>query len=211
MEIEQKVAYEKPLSDGVKRIFDFLVSLLALIALSPLFLMMMILIKIGSKGPVFFKQTRVGKDEKTFQIYKFRTMIVDAEKVGTQITVGKDPRITKIGHFLRKTKLDELPQILNVLKGEMSFVGPRPEVPKYTKLYSEKQKLVFLVRPGITDYASIKYRDENEILGSVNNPEKVYIEEIMPDKLHLNMQYIHNRSLVEDLKIIFLTLIKIVS
>lgn len=209
MELEQNEIYHKPMSDAIKRFFDMFVSLIAIIVLSPFFILIALLIKIGSNGPVLFKQTRIGRNELPFEIYKFRTMVVDAEKLGTQITIGKDPRITKIGHFLRKTKLDELPQLFNVLKGEMSFVGPRPEVPKYTKLYSEQQRLVFTVRPGITDYASIKYRDENELLGNVENPEKVYIEEIMPDKLHLNIEYIQRRSLLEDIKIIFLTVMKI--
>lgn len=209
MELEQNEIYHKPMSDAIKRFFDLFVSLIAIIVLSPFFILIALLIKIGSTGPVLFKQTRIGRNELPFEIYKFRTMVVDAEKLGTQITIGKDPRITKIGHFLRKTKLDELPQLFNVLKGEMSFVGPRPEVPKYTKLYSEQQRLVFTVRPGITDYASIKYRDENELLGNVENPEKVYIEEIMPDKLHLNIEYIQRRSLLEDIKIIFLTVMKI--
>lgn len=210
MELEQNEIYHKPMSDAIKRFFDMFVSLIAIIVLSPFFILIALLIKIGSTGPVLFKQTRIGRNELPFEIYKFRTMVVDAEKLGTQITIGKDPRITKIGHFLRKTKLDELPQLFNVLKGEMSFVGPRPEVPKYTKLYSEQQRLVFTVRPGITDYASIKYRDENELLGNVKNPEKVYIEEIMPDKLHLNIEYIQRRSLLEDIKIIFLTVMKII-
>lgn len=210
MELEQNEIYHKPMSDAIKRFFDLFVSLIAIIVLSPFFILIALLIKIGSNGPVLFKQTRIGRNELPFEIYKFRTMVVDAEKLGTQITIGKDPRITKIGHFLRKTKLDELPQLFNVLKGEMSFVGPRPEVPKYTKLYSEQQRLVFTVRPGITDYASIKYRDENELLGNVKNPEKVYIEEIMPDKLHLNIEYIQRRSLLEDIKIIFLTVMKII-
>lgn len=209
MELEQNEIYHKPMGDAIKRFFDLFVSLIAIIVLSPFFILIALLIKIGSTGPVLFKQTRIGRNELPFEIYKFRTMVVDAEKLGTQITIGKDPRITKIGHFLRKTKLDELPQLFNVLKGEMSFVGPRPEVPKYTKLYSEQQRLVFTVRPGITDYASIKYRDENELLGNVENPEKVYIEEIMPDKLHLNIEYIQRRSLLEDIKIIFLTVMKI--
>lgn len=209
MELEQNEIYHKPMGDAIKRFFDLFVSLIAIIVLSPFFILIALLIKIGSTGPVLFKQTRIGRNELSFEIYKFRTMVVDAEKLGTQITIGKDPRITKIGHFLRKTKLDELPQLFNVLKGEMSFVGPRPEVPKYTKLYSEQQRLVFTVRPGITDYASIKYRDENELLGNVENPEKVYIEEIMPDKLHLNIEYIQRRSLLEDIKIIFLTVMKI--
>lgn len=201
--------FSKPVNDFLKRIFDLLVSFFAIILLSPFFIIVSLLIKMDSKGPVIFKQVRVGKNEKPFEIYKFRTMVVDAEKLGKQITVGNDNRITKIGGFLRKFKLDELPQLFNVFKGDMSFVGPRPEVPKYTNLYTEEQKKVFKVRPGITDYASIKYRNENEILGKSKNPEKTYIEEVMQDKLKINLMYMKKRSIMEDFKIICETCIKI--
>lgn len=190
--------------------FDKLVSLLGIIILLPLLIIISILIKLDSKGPIIFKQVRVGKNEKIFEIYKFRTMVTDAERLGKQITVGHDPRITRVGYFLRKFKLDELPQLLNVLKGDMSFVGPRPEVPRYTQLYNEEQKKVLTVRPGITDYASIKYRNENEILAKSEDPEKTYIEVIMPDKLKLNLKYIEEQSLWLDIKIIFMTLYKII-
>jgi lipopolysaccharide/colanic/teichoic acid biosynthesis glycosyltransferase len=193
-----------------KRLFDLVVSFIAIILLSPVFLLIAILIKLDSKGPVFFLQDRVGKDEKIFKIYKFRTMVVDAEKLGKQITVGEDPRITRVGRFLRKYKIDELPQLFNVLNGTMSFVGPRPEVPRYTALYNEEQRQVLRVRPGITDLASIKYRDENEVLAQSEDPEKTYIEEVMVDKLKLNLDYIRNRSFWVDIKIIFHTLYKIV-
>lgn len=202
--------FSKPVNDFFKRTFDLLVSFFAIILLSPFFIIVSLLIKMDSNGPVIFKQVRVGKNKKPFEIYKFRTMVVDAEKLGKQITVGNDNRITKIGGFLRKFKLDELPQLFNVFKGDMSFVGPRPEVPKYTNLYTEEQNRVFEVRPGITDYASIKYRNENEILGKSKNPEKTYIEEVMQDKLKINLDYMNRRSVLEDLKIILLTVLKII-
>ena len=167
------------------------------------------LIKLGSKGPIFFKQVRVGKDGKEFKIFKFRTMITDAETKGLQLTVGKDPRITSIGHILRKYKLDELPQLINIIKGDMSFVGPRPEVPKYVSMYNEEQKKVLQVKPGITDVASLEYINENELLKDALNPEKMYIEKIMPAKLELNYKYIQNQSLFLDIKIIFQTIFKI--
>lgn len=201
--------FSKPVNDFFKRTFDLLVSFFAIILLSPFFIIVSLLIKMDSNGPVIFKQVRVGKNKKPFEIYKFRTMVVDAEKLGKQITVGNDNRITKIGGFLRKFKLDELPQLFNVFKGDMSFVGPRPEVPKYTNLYTEEQNRVFEVRPGITDYASIKYRNENEILGKSKNPEKTYIEEVMQDKLKINLTYMKKRSIMEDFKIICETCIKI--
>ncbi|MBO0961643.1 sugar transferase [Neobacillus sp. MM2021_6] len=194
----------------VKRAFDIVMSFVGLILLSPFFLIIFLLIKLDSKGPVLFKQVRVGRFEKNFKILKFRTMVTDAESRGAQITVGRDSRITRVGHLLRKSKLDELPQLINVFKGDMSLVGPRPEVPKYTQYYNKTQKRIFEIRPGITDYASIKYRDENEILAMSTEPEKTYIEEIMVDKLKLNLEYLQKRSLVTDIKIIFNTLYKIV-
>lgn len=203
---------KRKLSKGtlaLKRSFDLVFSFIGLVILSPIFLIVCMLIKAGSKGPVFFKQVRVGQHEQLFKILKFRTMIVDAEKVGKQITVGKDPRITKIGYILRKYKIDELPQLINVLLGDMSLVGPRPEVPKYTQYYTEEQKQIFLIKPGITDYSSIKYSDESEILSQSDNPEKTYIEVIMIDKLSLNLNYLENISLMEDIRIIFKTLFKI--
>jgi lipopolysaccharide/colanic/teichoic acid biosynthesis glycosyltransferase len=198
------------LNDFLKRTFDMVMSSIGLILLSPFFLIISILIKMDSKGPILFKQTRVGRYEKDFKILKFRTMVTDAEKRGAQITVGRDSRITRVGHLLRKSKLDELPQLLNVFKGDMSLVGPRPEVPRYTQYYDEVQKRIFEIRPGITDYASIKYRDENEILALSKDPEKTYIEEIMVDKLKLNLEYLEKRSLITDIKIIFKTLYKII-
>jgi len=192
----------------VKRIFDFICSTLGLIVLSPVLLAIAIKIKTGSDGPVFFKQIRVGEKNNEFEILKFRTMVVDAEKLGRQITVGNDNRITKIGTFLRKYKLDELPQLINVFKGDMSLVGPRPEVPRYVKLYNDEQKKVLEVKPGITDLASIRYRDENELLGEAENPDDFYINTIMPDKLALNLEYINNNNLFVDIYIILRTIVK---
>lgn len=194
----------------IKRVFDIIASSCGLIILSPMLLIVGLAIKVDSKGPVFFKQKRVGKNKEIFEIYKFRTMVTDAEKLGKQITVGNDNRVTRVGKFIRKCKLDEFPQLINVLKGEMSLVGPRPEVPRYVELYSTYQSQILLVQPGITDYASIEYRNENEILGKSKNPEKTYIEEIMPIKIELNMKYIRNISLFEDIKLVINTILAIV-
>ena len=166
----------KKINSIVKRIFDFFAALIGIIILSPIFIIVSIAIKLDSPGNIMFLQKRVGKCGKEFDIFKFRTMVTNAERLGKQITVGKDNRITKVGAFLRKYKIDELPQLFNVLKGDMSLVGPRPEVPKYVALYNEEQKKVLSVRPGITDLASLKYSDENDILGKVENPEKCYHE-----------------------------------
>ena len=194
----------------VIRLLDILASACGLIILSPLFFILAIWIKSDSKGPVFYKQIRVGRDGKDFPLYKFRSMRVGADKKGLITVGGKDNRITKVGYIIRKYKLDELPQLLNVLKGDMSLVGPRPEVRKYVDLYTEEQRKVLSVRPGITDYASIEYVDENEILGKAEEPDKTYIEVIMPDKIKYNMKYINNRSVWEYLKVIFLTFKSIV-
>ncbi|MGK7944885.1 MAG: sugar transferase [Microcystaceae cyanobacterium] len=193
-----------------KRLFDIVVAFLGLMVLLPVLIPIAIWIKLDSPGSIFFRQVRVGKEGKEFEIFKFRTMVSDAEKKGKLLTVGEDPRITRSGHFLRKYKLDELPQLLNVLRGQMSFVGPRPEVPRYVSLYSEQQRQVLAVRPGITDLASIQFRNENDLLASVNDPENYYIETIMPHKLSLNMTYISQANLWNDLKIIVTTLFKIV-
>jgi lipopolysaccharide/colanic/teichoic acid biosynthesis glycosyltransferase len=204
------ILQQKRLQLILKRIFDILVSFVGLVILSPLFIVLAIVIVSDSKGPVFFKQTRVGRNGVPFKIYKFRTMIEDAEAKGMQLTVGDDSRITNVGTFLRKTKIDELPQLINVFKGEMSFVGPRPEVPKYVELYTEDQRQVLMVRPGITDLASIEYRNESELLATADNPEKVYIEEVMPRKIELNKKYIENISLCGDIRVIFKTLASLV-
>ena len=192
----------------LKRIFDITLSLFGLIILLPFILIIAILIKIDSKGPVFFKQIRVTKNGKEFKIFKYRTMRVGSDKY-SQITVGKDGRITKIGSFLRKYKLDEIPQLINVLIGDMSLVGPRPEVPKYVALYTDEQKEILKVRAGITDYASIEFSDENDLLASEEEPEKAYIEKIMPKKIELNKKYLSEVSILTDIKIILLTIKKI--
>lgn len=190
----------------IKRLFDILASLFGILVMAIPMIIISIAIKLDSKGPVFFKQKRVKKNNKDFTILKFRTMVVDAPNLGMAITVGDDPRITKVGKFLRKTKLDEFPQLFNVLVGDMSFVGPRPEVRKYVDLYSDSDRDILKIRPGITDLASIKYRNESEILDKSDNPEKTYVEEIMPNKIELNKQYIENINLINDIKIILQTL-----
>ena len=192
------------------RFFDFVLSLVGLVILAPIFIVLAVWIKIDSVGPVFYKQIRVGQNGKDFGLFKFRSMVVDADKKGLITVGGRDPRITRSGYFIRKYKLDELPQLINVLVGDMSLVGPRPEVKKYVELYTDEQQKVLSVKPGITDYASIEYMDENEILGKSTDPEKTYIEEIMPEKIKYNMKYIKNRSLIEYFKIIFLTVLKII-
>ena len=192
----------------LKRIFDSISSLFGLILLSPFMLIIAILIKLDSKGPIFFKQVRVTKNGREFKIFKYRTMRVGSDKF-SQITVGKDSRITKVGDFLRKYKLDEIPQLINVLIGDMSLVGPRPEVPKYVALYTEEQREILKVRAGITDYASIEFSNENDILANEADPEKAYIEKIMPRKIELNKKYLSEISVMTDIKIILLTIKKI--
>lgn len=192
----------------LKRVFDIIASFCGIIILFPLIIIVSILIKITSKGPVLFKQVRVTKNGKLFKIYKFRTMKENSEG-NKQITVGKDNRITGIGHILRKTKLDELPQLFNVLKGEMSLVGPRPEVPKYVELYTDEQIEILKVPAGITDYASIYFSNESELLGEAENPEEFYIKKIMPYKIELNKKYINEIGIMTDIKIIILTILKI--
>lgn len=189
-----------------KRIFDFCASLSGLVLLSPLFLLIAILIKRDSSGPVFFRQTRVGRQGQPFRIHKFRTMATDSPARGLQLTVGADPRITRTGYWLRKYKLDELPQLIDVLRGKMSLVGPRPEVQKYVEHYPpDVRQVVLSVRPGITDNASIEYRDENDILAKSDNPEREYIEKVMPVKLEYYRRYVEERSMPGDLAIILRT------
>lgn len=192
------------------RFLDFIFSLLGIVILMPFFILVSILIKLNSKGSLIYKQSRVGLNNADFFVFKFRTMKMNSDKSGLLTVGGRDPRITSIGYYLRKYKLDELPQLFNVLIGDMSLVGPRPEVRKYVDLYTNEQLKVLNVKPGITDYASIEYADENEILGGALDPNKVYIQEIMPAKIQLNMRYIQNISLKEYFKIIFLTLKKII-
>lgn len=194
-----------------KRIFDIVFSALGLIILMPVFIIVGIVIKLTSSGGVFFRQTRVGQYGIPFSIHKFRTMVTDAESKGLKITVGADNRITAIGRVLRKTKLDELPQLIDVLLGDMSFVGPRPEVPEYVAVYPDNiRQKILSIRPGITDRASIEMIDENEILAKSNNPEHAYINEILPIKLNYAVDYVDNYSFFEDIKIILETLKKII-
>jgi lipopolysaccharide/colanic/teichoic acid biosynthesis glycosyltransferase len=191
-------------------LFDIFFSVLGMIALSPVFFIIYVMIRIESKGGGFYCQERVGKDGAGFRLLKFRSMRIGADRQGLITIGGHDSRITRVGYFIRKYKIDELPQLFNVLKGDMSLVGPRPEVRKYTDMYTDEQRRVLSIRPGITDYASIKYADENVILGQADDPDKVYVEQIMPDKIRLNMRYIENHNLREYFKIIFLTIKKII-
>lgn len=194
-----------------KRLFDLFFTILGLVLLSPMFVVITIWIKVDSSGPVFFRQERVGKNGISFRIFKFRTMCVDAEARGGQITVGADSRITRSGAYLRKYKLDELPQLFNVLLGEMSLVGPRPEVPRYVALYPDNvRQIVLSVPPGITDYASIEYKEENAILGMATDADLAYITEIMPIKLSYYKRYVVERSLLIDFLIILRTIKAIV-
>lgn len=194
----------------MKRFFDILIAFFALLLLFPLFFILGILVMSSGKGGVFFKQERIGKNRVPFLLLKFRSMRVDAEQSG-QLTVGdRDPRITPIGVFLRKSKLDELPQLINVLNGEMSLVGPRPEVAKYVALYPEKYLPVLAVRPGITDPASIAFIEESELLAQSTNPEKTYIEEILPQKLALQLAYVEEQGALKDLRVILKTVQRII-
>ncbi len=193
-------------SELLKRVFDIVASLFGLLFLGPVIFLIAILIKLTSPGPVFYMGLRVGRYGRPFRIFKFRSMVVNAEKLGGTSTPDDDERITKVGKYIRKYKLDELPQLINVLKGEMSFVGPRPQVSWAVELYSEEEKLLLEVRPGITDYSSIKFKNEAEILKGSINPDKEYLEKIAPEKIRLGLEYVKNRSLWVDLKIVFATL-----
>ena len=194
----------------MKRIFDLFFAFLGIMLLLPIYLLITIFIKLDSKGEILYKQERIGKDGIPFYVLKFRTMVPDAFSKGALTVGSRDPRVTGVGFYLRKYKLDELPQLFNVFLGEMSFVGPRPEVKKYTDLYNENQRVVLSVKPGITDYASIKYRNENDLLAQSSDPEKLYIEEIMPEKLNLNLKYINDNNVFKDIKIIINTFYTIV-
>jgi lipopolysaccharide/colanic/teichoic acid biosynthesis glycosyltransferase len=193
----------------IKRLFDIIFSLFGLIILSPLLILISILIFFNSGFKVFYFQNRVGQGGKDFKLFKFRTMHLGADKKGLLTIGGRDPRVTSIGYYLRKYKLDELPQLLNVLIGNMSLVGPRPEMKKYVEMYNLEQQGVLSVKPGITDYASIVFSNENELLSRADDPEFYYIKEIMPQKLRLNLQYIKDQSFFTDVKIIFKTIAKI--
>lgn len=186
---------------AAKQLFDRTAAFILLVVLSPILLVLAIIIKCSSRGPIIFRQKRVGRYLKPFYIWKFRTMQVDAEKLGGQITVGsRDPRITKIGWILRKYRLDELPQLFNILAGQMSFVGARPEVPKYVEQYSGTMAATLLIRPGVTGYASIRFKDENELLGEEDDPERAYVEKILPIKMGLDLNYVEELSVITDIK-----------
>jgi lipopolysaccharide/colanic/teichoic acid biosynthesis glycosyltransferase len=195
----------------IKRIFDLFFSLLALIILSPAFVIIGLWVLLESPGGMFFRQERMGKDFRIFKLYKFRSMRPGSDAKGLLTIGGRDPRITRSGYFIRKYKVDELPQLINILKGDMCLVGPRPEVKRYTDMYNETQKQVLSVRPGLTDYASILYFNESDLLSQSANPEKTYIEEIMPAKLALNLKYISEQNFKTDLSIIAKTIQRIFS
>lgn len=196
--------------DTMKRTVDICISLLILALFLPIGLLLMLFISLESAGGVFYLQERVGRNGQLFKLIKFRSMRPNADK-GSQITIGnRDPRITKVGYFIRKFKLDEFPQFINVIKGDMSIVGPRPEVPFYVEMYTEAQRQILVVKPGITDYASLAYFNENEILAKAADPQKVYLEQIMPAKIELNQRYLSDPSLFKDIKIIGLTALKII-
>ncbi len=194
----------------LKRLFDILASLFGIIILLPFFMVICLTMAVSCGFPLFYMQTRVGKNNKDFKLFKFRTMHLDADKKGLLTVGGHDPRVTKIGYYLRKYKLDELPQLFNVLFGTMSLVGPRPEVRKYVDLYNNEQQKVLSVRPGITDFASLEFINENDLLAKSANPEQTYINDIMPAKLTLNAKYIEQHDLLVDFKIIVNTILKIV-
>ena len=189
----------------MKRLCDIVLSAVGLLCLSPLLLVVALWVKVDSAGPIFYRQLRVGRYNTDFRIYKFRSMYTDSDKRGLITIGGHDPRVTRAGYYIRKLKLDELPQLINVFVGDMSFVGPRPEVRKYVDMYTPEQLHVLDVRPGITDAASIKYRNENDILARQANPERYYIDVVMQDKLRINLEYVAHNSLLEDLKLIFET------
>lgn len=195
----------------MKRLFDILISSCVLICFLPFGCVLALAILVESRGGIFYFQERIGKSGKSFQLVKFRSMRTDADKAG-KLTIGmKDNRITRVGYFIRKYKLDEFPQFINVLKGDMSIVGPRPEVREYVDLYTEKQREILNVKPGITDYASLEYFHENELLGQAENPRQTYIDEVMPAKLELNKKYLANPTIAHDLKIMWLTAKKILN
>lgn len=195
----------------MKRLFDILFSLLILSVFLPFGLLISLFILLEDRGPIFYRQERIGKNGVSFKLLKFRSMRLNADKLG-KLTVGmRDPRITKIGYFIRKYKLDEFPQFINVLKGDMSIIGPRPEVKEYVDLYTVEQREILNVKPGITDYASIEYFDESRLLGESENPRETYIQEIMPAKLELNKKYLENPTFTHDLRLMWRTFKKMIS
>lgn len=204
-----RILKKKPLSLFLKRLFDILFSLILIVLLSPLMLFITIWIKCDSKGPVMFRQVRITTAGKEFRIFKFRTMVVDAEKLGTQVTVGQDPRITRSGRFLRKLRLDELPQLFNVLAGDMSFVGTRPEVPHYVERYTPEMWATLLLPAGITSEASIEYKDEDRLLEGAEDVDRVYMEEVLPEKMKYNLRYLERFQVLRDFVIMIETVIAV--
>jgi lipopolysaccharide/colanic/teichoic acid biosynthesis glycosyltransferase len=200
----------KSLSLIAKRLFDLVVSFLLLVLLSPVFFIISIMIKVDSKGPVLFCQVRVTQFVRPFRIYKFRTMVENAQQLGSQVTVKQDSRITKIGHTLRKYRLDEIPQLLNILKGDMSFVGTRPEVEKYVACYTDEMYATLLLPAGVTSTASIEYKDEDQLLSDADSPDEVYVSRILPEKMNYNFDYIKNFSFFGDLKIMIQTVLAVI-
>lgn len=200
---------KRKFSLAAKRAFDILVSMVLLAILSPFLLILAAAIKLDSQGPVFYRQVRVGKYNQDFRIYKFRTMVLNADQIGPSITVGHDPRITRVGHLIRKFRLDEVSQLLNVLNGSMSLVGPRPEIRKYVDIYTPEQMATLLIRPGITAPASIAFKDEDALLSSCENTDEVYIEKILPPKMALNLEYMKKISFWKDICILFQTVIAV--
>ncbi len=200
----------RPVYGFAKRALDLVAAGAGLVLLSPVFLLAAIAIRLDARGPVFFRQQRMGRDFVPFQILKFRTMVADAESRGGQITAGADPRITRVGCWLRRTKVDELPQLINIALGHMSLVGPRPEVPRYVEMFRADYAYILSVRPGLTDPASIKYRDEAAVLAACADPQREYIERILPDKIAIARQYISTASFTGDLALMFSTLLRIV-
>lgn len=205
-----EVLKKKRLSLILKRIFDIVVSLVMLIILLPVFILLGIAIKVDSSGPIFFRQERITQYGRTFRIFKFRTMVNNAEKLGTQVTVGNDSRITKVGSFIRDCRLDEISQLLNILTGDMTFVGTRPEVKKYVDHYTNEMMATLLLPAGVTSFASIYYKDEAELLEKSNNPDKTYIREILPEKMKYNLQSIEKFNFMEDIKIMFMTVLAVI-
>lgn len=194
----------------MKRTFDIVASGLGLIILSPVFIILAVWIKADSRGPVFYRQVRVGRKNRDFRLFKFRSMRPDSDKLGLITVGGHDPRVTRSGYYIRKYKLDELPQLINVFIGDMSLVGPRPEVRKYVDMYTPEQMRVLSVRPGITSLASIRYRNENDILAAADDPDRAYIERVMPDKIAIDLEYVERATLWNDIKLIFSTFREII-
>lgn len=194
----------------LKRLFDIIASSIGLVILSPVFLLLALWIKCDSKGSVFYRQVRVGRGNKDFHLFKFRSMRTGSDRLGLITVGGRDPRVTRSGYYIRKYKLDELPQLINVFIGDMSLVGPRPEVRRYVDLYTPEQMRVLEARPGITSLASIRYRNENDLLASSDNPNRTYMEQIMPDKVAIDLGYVENATFANDIKIIFRTFAEII-